>query len=306
MLFDFTSPAPSPGDSLVRGGIGRWGVDCEYGTLRDVMVSAPRHLRMVPCNSVTVASIGAGLALCPDIAAEQHGRLVAALEEAGVRCHFVPPAEGLADLSFTRDATLMTPWGLLALVPAVKHRRAEAEQVLRAAASWRVPILGALDEGCVEGGDVCLLRPGVIAIGWSGDRTDERGADALARLFEARGWRAIRTRFDPHFLHLDTLFTIVDRNRAVACIEALEEAFVRQMRALGISLVPVSRAEVEQLGANILSLGAQRIMSTASNERVNGKLEGLGYKVLAVDVDQFVRCGGGIHCLTMPFSRLPG
>lgn len=306
MLFDFTTPASSPGDALVRGGTGRWGVDSEYGTLRDVMMSAPRHLELVPCNSVSMASIGAGLALCQDIAGEQHGKLVAALEQAGVRCHFVPPAEGLADLSFTRDSTLMTPWGLLTLVPAVEHRRAEAEQVRRAAESWGVPVLGALEEGCVEGGDVCLLRPGIVAIGWSGDRTDEAGVNALARLFEARGWRAIRTRFDPHFLHLDTLFTMVDRHCAVACVDALEKSFVRELDALGIALVEVSRAEVEQLGANILSLGEGRVMSTSNNERVNNELEGLGYRVVAVEIDQFMRCGGGIHCLTMPLSRLPG
>jgi N-dimethylarginine dimethylaminohydrolase len=47
-------------------------------------------------------------------------------------------------------------------------------------------------------------------------------------------------------------------------------------------------------------------VSTASNARVNGELERLGYCVIALDADQFIRCGGGIHCLTMPLSRLPG
>ncbi len=60
------------------------------------------------------------------------------------------------------------------------------------------------------------------------------------------------------------------------------------------------------LGANILSLGDGRLLSLPGNRRVNGLLERLGYMVIPVEIDQFTRCGGGIHCLTMPLARLPG
>jgi N-dimethylarginine dimethylaminohydrolase len=306
MLLDIAARSSPFGELLTLAPGIRWGVDSEYGVLKHVMVSESHHLAMVPCNSVTKASLEGGLALCSDTAADQHARLVEALEQEGVRCHFVPPGRDLVDLCFTRDSTLMTPWGLLTLRPAVEHRRAEAERVRGATQGWGVPSLGPLTDGHAEGGDVCLVRPGTVAIGWSGERTDAAGVEALAALFEARGWQAIRTRFDPHFLHLDTLFTMVDRNRAVASIEELEAGFVRQLRALGIDLVPVTREEVDQLGANILSLGGGRLLSTAANHRVNRELERLGYRVIAVEIDQFVRCGGGIHCLTMPLARLPG
>jgi N-dimethylarginine dimethylaminohydrolase len=310
MLFDI---ATAGGCSAAASNAGpparaqaRWGVDSEYGRLTDVMLSAPPHLEVLPCNSVAVEALANGLACCPVAAETQHRALARTLEAEGVSCHFVPPSEEMPDLSFTRDSVLMTPWGLLELVPAVAHRAAEAAYVRRTAASWGVPILGRLPEGRAEGGDICVLRPGVVVIGYSGERTDEAGATALARLFEARGWRAIRYRFDPHFLHLDTHFTTVDRNRAVACTEAIDPAFLEQLEALGIDLVPVSYDEVQRLGGNILSLGDGRVLSSADNHRLNGALERLGYRVLPVEIDQFVRCGGGIHCLTLPLARLPG
>jgi N-dimethylarginine dimethylaminohydrolase len=37
---------------------------------------------------------------------------------------------------------------------------------------------------------------------------------------------------------------------------------------------------------------------------VNATLEQLGYSVIRLDIDQFTRCGGGMHCLTMPLARL--
>lgn len=307
MLFNFPPADPSGDDTLVeRSERPRWGVDSEYGRLTDVMLSAPPHLELVPCNAVSIENHRNGMVCSADIAAIQHSRLVDALEAEGVRCHLVPPAEGLADLSFTRDATLMSPWGLIALSPAVEHRLAEVEHIKAAVEGWQVPLFGAVTGGRIEGGDICLLRPGLVAIGYSGERTDEAGALALARLFERQGWNAIVTRFHRRFLHLDTLFTLADRNVAVACMDALEEEFLMEVRALGIDIVDVTVAEVQKLSANLLSLGDRRVLSPADNYRVNALLERRGYKVVRVQIDQFTRCGGGMHCLTMPLSRLPG
>lgn len=304
MLFDFSASPSEYGDRLVIAPAQpRWGADSEYGLLKDVMLGAPDRLDMVPCCAVTIRSLANGLRGCPDTAASQHATLRAVLEEQGVRCRVIPAVDGMPDLAFARDATFMTPWGLLQLAPAAAHRRGEAAQVAAEARNWGVPLLGAIDEGLVEGGDICLVRPGVVAIGYSGQRTDDIGARAVSRLFEARGWRAIRTRFDPDLLHLDTHFTMLDRHRALACIEALDGEFQRSIRALGIELVPVTREEVDRLGGNVLSLGGGVILSPADNVRINGVLTELGYDVIPVAIDQFTRCGGGIHCLTMPLAR---
>ena len=305
MLFDFTATQPTLGDDLVEPKPARWGADSEFGRLTDVMLSAPHHLELVPCNAVAIEHHRSGASCCPDRAGAQHRALADALEAEGVRCHFVPPREGMPDLSFTRDATAITPWGLVGLRPAVAHRGAEVDHVLDAGRSWGVPVLGTIDRGTVEGGDVCLLRPGIVAIGMSGERTNAEGATALAALFERRGWRALIARFDPHFLHLDTHFTMIERDHALACIPALEPAFRAEVEALGITLLPVTEDEVRRLGGNLLSLGGGRLVSSADNERVNALLETLGYKVIRVTIDQFARCGGGIHCLTLPLARRP-
>jgi N-dimethylarginine dimethylaminohydrolase len=306
----FLDPAATPaslGDALIeRRGAFRWGVSCETGRLTDVLVSTPPYLQMVPCNAVTRAAIASGLSCCTGTAARQHAGLLAVLESAGVRCHLVPPAPGLPDLPFTRDAALMTPWGLVELRPAAGHRKPEPGHVRAAAERLGVPCLGRIEEGHVEGGDVCIPRPGLVLIGYSGERTDKTGARALGRLFEERGWVAVYSCFDPQYLHLDTQFTMVSRDCAVACLDVLDDGFVDRLTALGIDLVPVTRDEAERLGANLLSLGGGRIVSPAGNVRLNGELAELGYEVIEVEIDQFVRCGGGIHCLTLPLARVSG
>lgn len=283
----------------------RWGVDSKTGRLTDVLLSRPEHLRMVPCNAVTRDSLARGLACCNVIAGEQHRRLAERLEQEGVKCHFVAPKPNLPDLAFTRDSVLMTPWGLVELRPSEPHRRAEPGYVARAMHGLGAPMLGRIGEGRIEGGDVCILRPGLVLIGYSGDRTDQAGAKALGALFEREGWEAIYSCFDPRFLHLDTQLTMVSPGVAVACLDTLGDGLTDRLEGLGIELIAATRDEVDRLGANLLSLGGNRIVSPADNRRLNGVLEAAGYEVIAVDIDQFARCGGGVHCLTMPLARIP-
>lgn len=291
-------------DQLIeRRGRYRWGVDSETGRLSDVLLSAPTHLAMVPCNAVTRDSLARGLSSCAASAGAQHRALASRLEAAGVDCHFVPPKPGLPDLAFTRDSVLMTPWGLVELRPAEPHRRGEAAHLAATLQGLGIPSFAAVDEGRVEGGDVCILRPGLVMIGISGERTDRAGARALGRIFERLGWRALYTRVDPRYLHLDTQFTLVSDRRGIACLETLEAGFAATMADLGIALLPATPDEVDRLEANLLSLGGGRVVAPAGGTRLNRELRRLGCDVIEVEIDQFVRCGGGVHCLTLPLAR---
>lgn len=281
----------------------RWGVDSETGRLSDVLLSAPTNLAMVPCNAVTRDSLARGLSSCAASAGAEHRALASRLEAAGVACHLVPPKPGLPDLAFTRDSVLMTPWGIVELRPGEPHRRGEVAHLAGTLERLGIARFGAIDEGHVEGGDVCILRPGLAMIGISGERTNEAGARALGRIFERRGWRALYTRIDPRYLHLDTQFTMVSSRLGVACLETLGAGFAARMADLGIGLLPATPDEVDRLEANLLSLGGRRVVAPAGGTRLNRALRRLGYDLIEVEIDQFVRCGGGVHCLTMPLAR---
>lgn len=295
------APALAPVDGRFR-----WGANSEYGRLTDVLLCAPHYLEMLPCNAVTRESIENGLGYCPVTAAMQHEALVRLISDEGVSCHFAPAHSDLPDLTFTRDAALITPWGLVELRPSVAHRRSEARHIARAAEALGMPLLGAVSHGTVEGGDVCLVAPGTVLIGYSGERTDRLGAEALSVLFETKGWEVIFHRFDPHYLHLDTFFTMVGPHLAVACPELLSASLLQRLDRLGIELLPATPEEVRGLGANLLSLGDRRIVSPAGNCRIADELRRRDYDLLEIELDQFLRCGGGIHCLTLPLARRRG
>jgi len=281
-------------------------VDSEYGRLEKVLLAEPRHLALVPCNSVSIEAARAGRSPCLARAERQHAGLVAALRGEGVDVRLVPADTGLPDLAFTRDTSLMTPWGLLGLRPGAQHRSREVDVVLAAATAAGVPVLGRIAEGRIEGGDVAMLRPGLLLIGISDDRTDQAGAEALAAIFRGRGWEVITYRFDPHFLHLDTQFCLADRNLAMACTDVLDDDFLGRLVALGIDLMPVGYKEARRLGCNLLALGDRRVVTAGTCSRLDAQLAVRGYRAIALDLSEFTMCGGGVHCLTMPLRRAPG
>lgn len=282
------------------------GVASETDRLTEVLLCRPTYLEAVPCCSVTRASLDDGFRPSVFDATRQHMQLEATLEANGVACRLLPAQPGMPDLCFTRDSAVMTPWGLLGLNPASAHRRMETAQMLVFARNARIPTVGAIEIGTVEGGDVCILRDGLLVVGWSGERTDRRGAEAVCELFRAAGWRTITYRFDPHFLHLDTQFCMIDDGLALACVDVLHDDFLRQIAAEGIELIPVTYKEAQRLGCNLLSLGGRRVIASAGNARVASELRRRGVQVDTVDVSQFERCGGGVHCLTMPLARARG
>lgn len=279
------------------------GVSGEAHRLTDVLLCPPTYLEAVPCCSVTRESLCDGFVPSIVEATRQHRALELALSTEGVRVSQLMAQPGLPDMCFVRDAAVMTPWGLLGLNPAAEHRSLETAYALVHARNAKIPTLGQIEVGTVEGGDVCIARSGLLIVGWSGERTSERGAEAVCELFGAAGWKTMTYRFDPHFLHLDTQFCMIDDDLALACVDVLHDDFLRTMTAEGIELIPVSYKEARRLGCNLLSLGARRVVASAANVRITRELRRRGVKVTSVDVSQFERCGGGIHCLTMPIAR---
>lgn len=290
-------PVPPPSQHAFAG------PNSEYGRLKEVLVACPQHLSIVPCNRVSEEALQQGRRSCSRSAQDQHLALRQLLSSLGVQVRTVSSVANLPDLVFTRDSSLMTPWGLLGLRPGAPHRRGEVARVLETARAAGFPILGQVEAGAVEGGDVCLLRPGHLVIGVSEERTTGAGARALGSIFEQRGWRVTLTPIDPDLLHLDTHFCMLDHSTALACVEKLEPAFVQMLDELGIDLLAVTPEEVAVLGCNILSLGDRRIVSTGSAPRVDRLLRREGFDVFPVPLGEFTQCGGGVHCLTMPLRR---
>ncbi|MEO0412246.1 MAG: arginine deiminase family protein [Pseudomonadota bacterium] len=285
-----------------------WGFDSEYGVLRDVLLCQPDNYRWEAVNAVAKATLEADTPLNLQKAQAQYDRMTEMLEGAGVKTHYLELEDHLAFQCFTRDSSQMTPWGAVINQLSRIERRGEWSKVLTFYENAGIPVWKHATAGTIEGGDIHVIKPGLLLIGYSGTRTTREGAQQLADWFAEQGWETKLYGFPEHFLHLDVLFCMVGEGLALACTDALDDDLLGWFTRHGIKLIPVSFKETMQLGCNALALGEGRVVSPKHNRKTNEALRAAGLEVLEPELDCFTRGGGGIHCLTMALRRgsVPG
>jgi arginine deiminase len=279
-------------------------VDSETGRLRDVLLSRPVHYHWIDTNAVAHATLAAGAANDPARLQAQYRGLESALSSAGVALHYTVPEAHLPYQVYTRDSSQTTPWGPVLTALAMPQRRGEYASLLDFHAGHN-GFYKYCSAGTVEGGDIHIVRPGLLVIGHSGVRTTQAGAAQFGGFFAEQGWEVKHVPFAEHFLHLDVLFCMATPRLAVACIDVLGEAFEQFLAERQIRTIRATYGEVMAMSCNLLALGDDRVISPAHSTRLNAILRAEGVEVFAPELDEFARGGGSVHCMTMPLLREP-
>jgi N-dimethylarginine dimethylaminohydrolase len=284
----------------------RWGIDSEYGVLRDVLVGPIDNFAWQPgANAVIRRTQRLGVEFDAAVARAQYAEMIDAYGQAGATVHTLPVEDGLPYQLFARDSSIMTPWGAVILQLHKPYRRGEYAACLRFYVERGIPIYDLVTAGNIEGGDFMVLKPGVAICGYSGERSSEAAVGQLKAWFEAEGWELFAYAFDPHFLHLDVQMGMVAENLAAVCTEAVEPTLVEWLQSKGIRLLEVSYRDAMTLGTNVVSLGAERVLIPASNKSLIATCRAEGLTVYDPDVSMISAGGGAIHCMCQPLRRDP-
>ncbi|MBK5244341.1 MAG: arginine deiminase [Eubacteriaceae bacterium] len=190
----------------------------------------------------------------------------------------------------------------------------------------------------VEGGDILILSPTVVAVGCS-ERTEVQGVEELAKnLFKAdlgiKKVLAVKIPSNRAFMHLDTVFTMVDYDKFIVYpgilkqvetiimtpgkeghlhyerIDSLQGALKSVLGLPAINLIesgggnPVAAAREQwNDSTNTLAIAPGVIVAYTRNERSNEVLSENGIKVIGIEASELVRGRGGPRCMTMPLYR---
>lgn len=283
----------------------RWGLDSEYGTLRDVLLGPIHNFSWQPGNAVAQRTERQGLRFDHDVARRQYGEMVDAYRQAGVNVHFLEPEAGLPYQIFARDSSVMTPWGAIIMQMQKPYRRGEIASVLRFYLENEIPIYDIVTAGNVEGGDFMVLKPGVAACGFSGERSIGPAVDQIKGWFEAEGWEFFSYHFDSHFLHLDVQMGMVAEDLAVVCVEAVDQQLVDWLKSKGIRILPVPYGDAMQMGTNIVALGNGRVLIPSTSRNLIELCKAEGLEVFDPDVSMIALGGGAVHCMCQALRRDP-
>lgn len=218
----------------------------------------------------------------------EHAAYVAALEAAGLAVTLLDPLEDFPDAIFVEDPALVFPDCTILLNPGTETRAGEG--------AFLRPVLEALFDqvltlpaGCADGGDVLAMNDAVY-IGLSA-RTDRTGAEALARLLETTGRRAVVVQTPPSVLHLKTASSIVDEETILATRDLAASGVYAGYRVLEI---PAG----EEAGANVLRVN-ETILAGSRFPRILDLLEGHGAKVVTLENSEIEKIDAGFTCMSL-------
>ena len=250
----------------------------------------------------------------------------------------------LPNLYFTRDpfATIGTGVSLHKMHTATRNRETlfgkfifEHHPRYRTAPRW-------YDRGLtssLEGGDILVLSPQVLAVGIS-QRTEEDSIDTLAEtvLSQSRTFRKVLAFDIPKsrsFMHLDTVFTMVDRDKftvhpnilrsiTVFVMELdgdrkmtirqedgrLEDILKEHLELDHVTLIPCgSGSEIDAAreqwsdGSNTLAIAPGEVVVYSRNAATNRSLEEAGIRLHTIPSAELSRGRGGPRCMSMPLWR---
>ena len=253
---------------------------------------------------------------------------------------FVDP---MPNLYFTRDPFFMVAGGVCvsSMANAVRARETLFGQYLftHHPRYKNTPMLHArTDPFSIEGGDVLVLSPEVVAIGIS-QRTDPHAVEALAQrlICEETGILRVLAIDIPKtrsYMHLDTVMTMVDvdkftihpsilpavrtfsltkrngtlviepqkRKLAEVLADALKVDRVTMIHCGGASAIDAAREQWND-GTNTLAVAPGEVIAFSRNYVTNSILRDNGVIVHEIPSAELSRGRGGPRCMSMPLWR---
>lgn len=194
------------------------------------------------------------------------------------------------------------------------------------------------DPSSIEGGDVLVLNKDIIAIGLS-ERTTAVGIERIAEnLLKNSEFKEILVFDIPKkraFMHLDTVFTMVDYDKFTihpeiegplqlfkltlgpnhevhlsTMTERLQDALAKELHLPAVELIrcggeDVMAAQREQWndGSNTLSIAPGRVITYERNYVTNDLLDKKGIDVITIPSSELSRGRGGPRCMSCPVCR---
>jgi N-dimethylarginine dimethylaminohydrolase len=288
-----------------NGAANGWGVNSEYGKLRDVLLCEPVNFKWLPTSSISKATLRSGAKFDRQLAMRQHREMVQAYEEAGVTVHLLEPDEALPYQVYARDSSFMTPYGAVVTQMHQWWRRGEYAPVIQFYQSKGIPIFNMVTASAFEGGDFDIIEPGLALIGFCGERTQEPAAKQVKRWMEAKGWEIRLAPIAEHYVHIDLMVCMLGPKLCAVCIDTTDDSILALLKERKIEIVPVNYRDTMELGCNVMALGDGKVISTARSKNLNGTLRAAGFKVYDPDVSMFTMGGGGVHCMAQALRRDP-
>ncbi|HEY1992856.1 MAG TPA: arginine deiminase-related protein [Edaphobacter sp.] len=109
---------------------------------------------------------------------------------------------------------------------------------------------------------------------------------------------------DPRFYHLDTCFAPLEGGCVMYFPDAFDHLSLHRIEAFYSpeKRIIIREADAVSFACNAINVGRTIILNKISS-KLSGQLEQLGFKVIQVELTEFLKAGGAAKCLVMKLSK---
>ena len=273
-----------------------------HGRLRLVLLCKPTYYEICDFSDVASQHLKEGFKVSRKVATEQHQEFVEVFQQLGIDIKWQVAQPGHPDQVATRDFGVNTVGGVLIGNFRYFDNEGDTELAIEALEQLKVPMIGRVMHGAVEGGDCWYLDEHTMVIG-IGNRSTMEGIKEAEKILEPFDIKVIPIQFEKKWNHLDMIFSVVADKTVMLCPEALPDDFLKYLKNEKYEIITIPGDAVFAGTINLLALGNEKVLSFKENKIGNEKLRAVGLEVFDPPLSQFLMGGSGPHCLSFELIR---
>ncbi len=273
-----------------------------HGQLRSVFLCQPIYYELCDFSEMSSQHIQSGLKISRKDVMKQYQEFSDVFEQLNIKIEWQVPKAGHPDQFATRDFGFNTISGVLVGKFRYPDNKGDEDLAYEDLRRLKIPIIGRINRGYLEGGDCWYLDERTMVIG-AGNRTNLEGIQEAQVLLKPYGIEVIPVPFERKWNHLDMIFSVIAEKTVMLCQEALPEKFTSYLHKNHYRIITIKPEAVFQGTINLLALGKERVLSFKENKIGNEALGAMGLKVYDPPLEQFLMGGSGPHCLSFELQR---
>jgi len=225
----------------------------------------------------------------------QWGKLVNEYQKLGLEVSIIDQVEKFPDMVFVADQGILIDNSTILLSRFRYQERKDESEVYSKWYQDNGYTVKRLPENLYFEGNGELQRWRDILLIGTGFRTTEHAAHTVGKIL-SREVMSLEL-IDERFYHLDTCLMVLNSDTVFYYPSAFSLKSISDLQSRIPNLVEINDQDVINFALNSVVVESTVVMQVGSIE-MRAKINELGYRVIDLDVSEFIKAGGGAHCLT--------
>jgi len=217
------------------------------------------------------------------------------LEGLGAKVSLLKPVKYLPDMVFTADQGAIYDHIFIKSNFRHQERRRETSYTVDWFKKKGFTIIELPSSAYFEGqGDLAFLGEDVLlGVGY---RTNEKAAKIIGKLLSCNP--VLLHLINPYFYHLDTALCVLPNKVLMVYEKAFDKSSLEALKQRASQIISITDADAKKLACNSTIYGNTVIMNKGCSSALRAQLKKNGLEVVEVELSEFLKSGGGAHCLT--------